>query len=245
MASQGPKLYIGTSGWNYKSWKDTFYSGVKQKQWLEYYTNKFNAVEVNATFYRLLKESTIKGWQERTPEEFYFAVKGSRYTTHTKRLKDSWQSIAQQQKNIDHLGDKLVAVIWQMPGSMQKDMERLQNFCKALNNWEKPRHAVEFRHTSWFDDQVAELLSSYKIAICISDAASWPKWDKVSTDLVYIRLHGNVSTYHSSYSEKELRSWANRILNWLQERRTVHIYFDNTNAGAAPENAIRLKELLS
>ncbi len=244
LSPKSPFLYIGTSGWNYKTWKDTFYAGIKQKEWLEHYAQHFNAVEVNATFYRLLKENVISAWKRRTPENFYFAVKGSRYTTHTKRLTDPYQSIEKQKQNLDPLDYKLSVILWQMPASLEKDMSRLHEFCKALQSWKNKRHAIEFRNTSWFDEEVASLLQEFKLAVCISDAADWPMWDKVSTDLVYIRLHGHIHTYHSSYSEEKLSYWTSRIKNWLEEGLNIHVYFDNTDAGAAPNNALRLKELL-
>lgn len=244
MSFADSELFIGSSGWNYKSWKNDFFQGVVQKKWLEHYSSKFNAVEVNATFYRLLKENVLQGWKDRTPDEFYFAIKGSRYTTHTKRLKDPRESIQKQQENLSPLRDRIKAVLWQLPGSMQKDPERLEGFLQALQTWPEHRHAIEFRHTSWFDSETAGLLQEYNCANCISDAADWPMWDQVTSDLAYVRLHGNTETYVSSYTEQELQKWAERIQSWLQQGKCVHVYFDNTDGTAAPRNALRLKELL-
>ncbi len=244
MSTANPELFIGTSGWNYKSWKDGFFQGVVQKKWLEHYSSKFDAVEVNATFYRLLKENVLQGWQERTPDGFYFSIKGSRYTSHTKRLKDPEESIQKQRENLNLLRDKIKTVIWQLPGSMQKNAERLREFLQALQTWPEHRHVIEFRHTSWFDPETTQLLQEYNCGNCISDAADWPIWDQVTSDLAYVRLHGNTETYVSSYSEEELQKWADRIQSWLQEGKSVHVYFDNTDGGAAPRNAMRLKELL-
>lgn len=239
-----PGLFIGTSGWNYKSWKDEFYAGVKQKEWLEHYARHFNAVEVNATFYRLLRENVLESWENRTPGNFFFAVKGSRYITHTRRLKDPLEPVRKQKDNVSPLQHKIAAVLWQMPASFSMDMQRLKNFAEALQNWPEARHAVEFRHSSWFESEVASLLEKYSIAVCISDSADWPRWDSVSTDLVYVRLHGSTETYRSAYNEEELSEWARKAGNWLDEGRSVHVYFDNTDSLAAPANALRLKEIL-
>lgn len=245
MGATDRNLYIGTSGWNYKAWKDTFFQGVRQKEWLEHYTTRFNAVEVNATFYRLLQDNVLQGWLKRTPEGFCFAVKGSRYISHTKRLKDPLEAVRRQRDNLEPLRDRIGAVVWQMPGNLRKDTERLQRFLQALRSeWAWARHAFEFRDTSWFDEEVAGILGQHNMAVCISDAADWPMWDAVTSDLVYVRLHGNRETYQSEYTEEELGHWAERGRNWLSEGRTVHFYFDNTDAGAAPHNGLRLRELL-
>ncbi len=239
------ELYIGTSGWNYKEWKDLFYQGVAQKRWLEHYASKFRAVEINATFYRLLKEETVKKWAERTPTNFVFTAKGSRYTTHTKRLKDPAAAIGKQKQNLTPLQNKLRAVFWQLPANLSKDMNRLQDLARALDSWPEVRHAVEFRDTSWFDSETAACLSEHNLAACISDAADWPRWDQVTADLVYIRLHGNRDTYQSAYTREELQDWAQSICTWVDEGREVHVYFDNTEAGAAVDNAFELCSLLS
>ena len=239
-----PGLYIGTSGWNYKEWKNTLYQGVPQKRWLEQYSSRFQAVEVNATFYRLLKESTVKQWAQRTPDGFVFAAKGSRYTTHTKKLKEPEASIAKQKHNLEPLQNKLRAVCWQLPASLHKDMHRLQALARSLDNWPETRHVLEFRDPSWFDQETADCLAAHNLGSSISDAADWPRWDQVTTDLVYIRLHGNRTTYQSEYSTEELRNWAESIRAWLDEGREVHVYLDNTDSGAAVQNALELRSLL-
>lgn len=245
MSKDNKNIFLGTSGWNYKDWKNDFYSGVKQKNWLEFYASIFNAVEVNATFYRLLKDTTVSGWFDKTPADFSFAVKGSRYVTHTKRLNDPLEAVEKQKDNLSPLGKKLRAVIWQMPASFQKNLERLNIFCQALqNSWPEPDHAFEFRHTSWFDSEVENILSDYQLGICISDAADWPCWEKVSSNPVYIRLHGHTQTYRSFYTEPELQDWSQKITDWHDQGYRVHIYFDNTDSGAAWKNAMRLQEIV-
>ncbi|MFO8166122.1 MAG: DUF72 domain-containing protein [Desulfatiglandales bacterium] len=244
MTETMPELFIGTSGWNYKAWKADFFAGVVQKKWLEHYTKYFNAVEVNATFYRLLQENIISSWKTRTPDDFFFSIKGSRYTTHTKRLKDPLQAVQKQKNNVWPLQHKIPAVLWQLPASFSVDMDRLRDFAGALQSWQEVRHALEFRDSSWFVPEVASLLEDCSLAVCISDAADWPRWDAVSTNMVYVRLHGRPQTYQSAYSDDELAQWARKVKAWRHEGRIVHVYFDNTDGPAAPKNAIRLKEIL-
>lgn len=245
MAPDKPNLYIGTSGWNYKVWKEGFYKGVKQKEWLQYYASRFNSVEVNATFYRLLKESTVAGWHEKTPEGFYFAVKGSRYITHTKKLNPQPDSVAKQRDNLQPLEEKISAVIWQLPSSLEKDLELLEDFGDRLEDWPEVNHVLEFRDQSWFDRETAELLDKLNLGNCISDAGKWPRWDQVTGGLAYLRLHGRPETYSSKYSDQELEEWAAWIRDWLAAGKTVHVYFDNTDAGAAVDNALKLREMLT
>ncbi len=138
------------------------------------------------------------------------------------------------------MGDKLAAVIWQLPERFYKNLERLEGFARALKSWRAVRHAIEFRHDSWFDDEVAACLHAHRLAVCQSDAADWPRWDAVTTDMAYIRLHGHTATYASSYSARELGQWARRIRRWLKQGCDVHVYFDNDARGAAPRNALEL-----
>src|SRR6056297_1684231 len=167
-------VFIGTSGWNYKEWKETFYSKVAQKRWLEHYASVFDSVEVNASFYRLLQEKTLDQWMHRTPKDFVFAVKGSRYTTHTKRLKDPDSAVSKQKQNLKPMQKKLWAVCWQLPASLSKDTARLKTFAQALDHWPEVGHAIEFRDASWFDQETADCLADHSLAACISDAADWP-----------------------------------------------------------------------
>jgi len=244
MTEQSSNLYIGTSGWNYKAWKDTFYQGVKQKEWLQHYATMFNAVEVNATFYRLLKESTVEGWDRKTPEGFFFAVKGSRYISHTKKLRPDPDSVVKQRDNLSPLKDKIKAVIWQAPASLHKDIETLREIGSRLKEWPGVSHVLEFRHESWFDEQTAQTMHDFNLGNCISDAGKWPRWDRVTGDTAYVRLHGSPDTYVSSYSQQELGEWAEKARAWLDQGKAVHVYFDNTDQGAAAEDALSLQAML-
>ena len=238
------KAYIGTSGWNYKSWRNDFYCDTPQKQWLRFCAEHFSSIEVNSTFYRLQEKSTFKKWRDQTPEEFSFAIKGHRYVTHNKKLLDVEQSEIRCRELASPLGKRLAAVVWQLPAFLKKDIERLEKFLRNLRHWKSTRHAIEFRDKSWFDDEVAECLERHAVAICMSDAPDWPMWDRVTTDVVYIRLHGHTRKYASSYSKPALRKWATRTRRWLEENRAVHVYFDNDAEGAAPRNALTLLEML-
>jgi uncharacterized protein YecE (DUF72 family) len=238
------KAYIGTSGWNYKSWRHSFYGDRPQKQWLRFCAERFTGIEVNGTFYRLQEKSTFKKWRDETPEEFAFAIKGHRYVTHNKKLLDVAEPVIRCRESASPLGKRLVAVVWQLPAFLKKDIERLEKFLRNLRHWKSTRHAIEFRHKSWFDDEVADRLRRHAIAVCMSDAPDWPMWEEVTTDVVYVRLHGHTRKYASSYSEPALRKWASRVQRWLQENCDVHVYFDNDAEGAAPRNALRLLEML-
>ncbi|UCH52979.1 MAG: DUF72 domain-containing protein, partial [Pseudomonadota bacterium] len=142
------------------------------------------------------------------------------------------------------LGDKLATVLWQMPPNFHKHLDRLKGFLRALRRWSQPRHAIEFRHESWFDDEVADCLRTYHVAICQSDAADWPLWDAVIADMVYVRLHGHEATYASGYTDLRLRAWARKIRLWQRQRNDVHVYFDNDAFGHAPQDALRLIEMV-
>jgi uncharacterized protein YecE (DUF72 family) len=238
------KAYIGTSGWNYKSWRDGFYGDTPQRQWLRYCAERFTGIEVNGTFYRLQEKSTFKKWREQTPEGFPFAIKGHRYVTHNKKLIDVEEPVIRCRDTASPLGNRLAAVIWQLPASSRKNIERLSKFVKILRHWKRTRHTIEFRHKSWFDEEVKNCLSEHAVAVCMSDAPDWPMWEEVTTDLVYIRLHGHTRKYASSYSKPALREWATRIRRWRKENRDVHVYFDNDAEGAAPQNALTLLEVL-
>jgi uncharacterized protein YecE (DUF72 family) len=238
------RLYVGTSGWDYPHWKESFYAGAPRKDWLRLYATKFGALEVNATFYHLLPRTTFGRWRDETPASFRFCIKGNRFLTHNKKLKDPEKSIALERDRASALGAKLAVVLWQTPRTLRKDLGRLRGFAQALVSWPEPRHALELRHEDWFTPDVADCLAEHRLAACLSDAADWPLWEAVTTDLVYVRLHGHEVTYASAYTAAQLRGWARRTRAWLDEGREVHVYFDNDARGRAPEDARRLLELL-
>lgn len=238
------QLEIGTSGWGYEHWMDCFYQGEPRKNWLRFYADNFSSVEINASFYRLQTTDTFHNWYSQTPENFRFALKANRFLTHYKKLLDPLNSILIEKDHAKVLGKKLSAVLWQLPGSFKKNSARLKTFIEALRQWPEVPHAIEFRHPTWFDDETESCLVHEGIAVCQSDSADWPSWDAVTSELIYIRLHGHDSTYASFYSDNELSVWSHRIQQWLLEGRDVSVYFDNDAHCAAPKNAMLLQHLM-
>lgn len=234
-------IRIGTSGWNYGPWRDRFYAGVPRDRWLAYYATQFNAVELNGSFYRMLRPSTYAAWRDATPETFRFAIKGHRLVTHINRLKDAAAPVMRQRESAATLGPRLAAVLWQLPRSMRKDAARLGAFLTTLSVWPDVQHVMEFRHESWFDTETSCLLTTHGVASAISDSDRWPRWDAITADLAYIRLHGRPHCYLSPYPPDTIAEWAARIARWHCEGRDIHIYFDNTMEGAAAEDAWRLR----
>jgi uncharacterized protein YecE (DUF72 family) len=239
------RLLIGTSGWNYGPWKDGLYAGVPRRDWLSHYASRFNAVEVNASFYRAVRPSTYGAWRDATPEAFRFAIKGHRIVTHVNRLAEATEPVIRQRDSAAALGDRLAAVLWQLPRSVGKNADQLRKFLVTLHRWPGVRHVMEFRHPSWFDAETADLLAAHETASAISDADRWPLWDAVTTDLVYVRLHGRPHCYLSPYLPDAVAEWAARIRSWRAEGRAVHVFFDNTMQGAAVDNAGALRALLA
>jgi len=239
------RAFIGTSGWIYGSWRDDFYEGRPAREWLGLCAGRFTAIEINATHYRLQSVQTFRRWRDETPPAFRFALKAHRYLTHSKKLKDPLLPIRLERSRAAGLGGKLAVVLWQLPQNFRRNLERLAGFVRTLRAWRRVRHAIEFRHPSWFDADVAACLAAHRVAVCQSDAADWPLWDAVTTDLVYVRLHGHELTYASNYSEAALRAWARKARRWTAEGRDVHVYFDNDAYGHAPRNAARLIALMS
>lgn len=239
------EFYVGTSGWNYAAWAGGFYAGVPRSRWLAHYARRFNAVEINASFYREVRAETYRRWIAQTPAGFRFAVKAHRYLTHVKRLDFDEASLARQREGAAALGERLAAVLWQLPRSLRRDDSRLEGFLARLALWPHARHAVEFRHRSWFVPEVAERLAARGVAICQSDAADWPLWDAVSSDLVYLRLHGHRATYRSRYGAAEIAAWAAKAARWWREGRAILAFFDNTDAGGAPADAAVLVAALA
>lgn len=215
-----------------------------QKDRLAFYAGNFTTVEVNSSFYRLQQRSTLEKWYDQTPAHFRFALKANRYLTHNKKLLDPEKSILIEKDHAMPLKEKLAVVLWQLPKTLTPDLPRLSIFIQALRRWSEVRHAIEFRHSSWFTDDTAEYLSEAGIAACLSDAGDWPLWDRITTDLVYLRLHGNPHTYASRYTPETLCHWAVRIRSWLCQQKQVYVYFDNDAECAAPDNARDLQEFL-
>jgi uncharacterized protein YecE (DUF72 family) len=238
---KGISIRIGTSGWTYKHWEGLFYPFKWPKsKWLEYYIEHFDTVELNATFYRLPNHTTFENWKSRTPDNFLWSVKSSKFITHIKKLKNPVDSLVRFYGATTGLGEKLGIVLFQLPPNLAFDENVFMDFCMSLAS--NARHTLEVRHPSWINDQVFSILREFNIALCIADTAGrYPFCEEITADFIYIRLHGSHKLYASRYSEEELQTWAEKVNVW---NRNTFIYFDNDFEGNAVHNAKRLKEIL-
>jgi uncharacterized protein YecE (DUF72 family) len=239
-------IRIGVSGWTYKGWRGEFYPrGVPQKRELSYAASIFNALEINGTFYGLQTPQSFKTWAAAVPEDFTFAVKGSRYISHMLRLRDPKTPLANFFASGPlALGPKLGPVLWQFPPNFKFDAERLEAFFALLpkttaaaaqlgrrhderlraraylrgGSPQPLRHAMEIRHDSFRDPAFIRLLRKYRIALVCADTVDWPRLMDLTADFVYCRLHGSVELYNSGYTDSELDTWAKRIRAWSSGR---------------------------
>jgi uncharacterized protein YecE (DUF72 family) len=236
--------WIGTSGWVYPNWREHLYGGASVRRWLEIASRTFSALEINGSFYTQIRPETYARWRRETPDGFRFALKGHRFVTHYKRLRDAADSVVRLRDQARGLGDKLAAVVWQLPARFEASVPRLDDFLRALEGWPDARHALELRHRSWFVPAVADRLRAARVAVCLSDAPDFPMWREVTTDLVYVRLHGHTRKYASQYSAASLARWAEDTRRWVAEGRDVHVYFDNDGEGHAVHDALMLRALV-
>ncbi|MGY5850183.1 DUF72 domain-containing protein [Salegentibacter sp. F14] len=233
------KVHIGCSGWNYRGWKGQFYpEQLPQKQWLQYYSGIFNTVEINSTFYRFPRDSTLIKWKETVPDAFKITLKGSRYITHMKKLHDVEQSLEKFYNAAYLLGDKKSCILWQLPPGLHRNDEKLESFCKLLNP--DFTNVIEFRHHSWFDHQVYRLLSKYNLVFCAISSPVFPEELIVTGKIAYIRFHGKGKKWYDyDYSREELLSWYKKIIH--SDIDEVYAYFNNDLGASAPENARMLR----
>jgi uncharacterized protein YecE (DUF72 family) len=241
---------IGTSGYNYPHWWNGvfFPSDLPQKKWLPYYAHYFATVELNVSFYRLPTREAFEGWYQRTPKSFLFAVKGSRFITHVKRLKECRELLSSLLDRASELKEKLGAMLWQLPPRFDFQKERLEEFCVLLSTLPRSKtlhHTFEFRDPSWFCQEAFRLLEEFNFSFCIAHGSGLPFVEAVTSDLVYLRLHGGEVLYGSNYSDQELKQWAEKITGWREKGKTVFVYFNNDAFGFAVRNAITLKKLIS
>jgi uncharacterized protein YecE (DUF72 family) len=238
------EVRIGCSGWNYDHWRELIYpKGLPQSQWLEHYATLFDTVEVNATFYRLPSVKTVARWVERTPPDFLFAVKMSRYVTHVKRLRELPPSMELFYGRIEPLvhSPKLGPVLWQFPETFRRNDERL---AYALEHLPSGRHCFEFRHASWFAHEVYSLLRERGAALVIGDHPKRPfQTHELTADWTFVRFHYGRRGRGGNYSERELEEWASRIERW-RERIDVYAYLNNDWMGYAVKNGLWLRRRL-
>jgi uncharacterized protein YecE (DUF72 family) len=235
------RCFIGTSGWQYSHWKGIFYPEVlKSADWLSFYAQHLNTIEINVTFYRDVRASTYKKWYSTVPDGFLFSLKMSRFITHIKRLKIESTSMTRFMESASFLQDKLGVILIQLPPGLRYDKGLMQNFLEMLDKGFK--YTIEVRHNTFINDTFFSLLKEKDIALCIADTAGrFPYCEEITAQFVYIRLHGAKRLYASNYSDEELRTWRDRILLWGKE---TFIYFDNDFMGYAVKNAIALKKML-
>lgn len=250
-----PDVRIGISGWTYPPWRGVFYPpDLVQRRELEYASRKLRTIEINGSFYSLQRPSGYLKWAEETPEDFVFAVKGSRFITHMKKLKDVRVPLANFfASGVLRLGTKLGPILWQFPPQVRYSAERFEPFLELLprshadaarlaeeNSIAKPdrvwteavhaapvRHAFEIRHDSFLEPEFVELLRAHGAAFVFADSAGeWPYAEDVTADFAYVRLHGAKQLYASGYTDDELEWWAERIRRWKR--------------GAEPRDAVRV-----
>lgn len=262
---------IGISGWRYPPWRGVFYpKGLAQKNELHFASRVLRSVEINGSFYSLQRPSSYACWRDDTPDDFLFAVKGGRFITHNKKLRDCAGPLANFfASGVLALEEKLGPVLWQLPPQLGFDAERLEAFFAILPRstfaaaelarrhdhrlkhgaylepqYDRPiRHAIEVRHETFLDPAFPRLLRKHGVAMCIADTAGkWPFLEDVTADFVYVRLHGEKKLYVSGYGRESLDAWAAKIRRWSTGRRArdVYVYFDNDVKVRAPYDAINL-----
>ncbi len=238
------RCFIGTSGWSYDHWGGVFYPpDLKTADRLAFYINHFNSVEINNTFYHLPTPSAFKSWKKIVPKNFIYALKGSRFITHMKKLKDPKEPLELFLERARLLKDNLGPILFQLPPHWRCNTERLKEFVKLLPS--NMRFAFEFREPSWFNKEVYDILRENNIALCIYHMPEFESPIEVTAKFVYIRFHGTDFLYSGRYSKKELLKWADLINGYIREGKDVYVYFNNDANGYAVINANELMENVS
>ncbi len=239
------RFWVGTSGWSYANWRGSFYpAGLKPGDWLGYYAGILHSVELNASFYRLPQEKTLRAWVDKTPDGFLFSVKAWRAITHFRRLAGCREQLQAMLARLDLLGDKCGPILFQLPPRFAVDLPRLDAFLDQLPA--ERRYAFEFRDPFWHTAAVYDALARHNAAFCPFELAELTGPRIVTADFVYVRLHGHRVRYHGAYGEASLADWVEWLELRLTEGRDVYVYFDNTDeADHAVRDARRLEALLA
>jgi len=237
-------IRIGTSGWHYDHWVGPFYpDGTKAAAFLALYAEQFAAAEINNTVYQLPSADTLAHWRDTVAGDFAFTAKASRYITHMKKLKDPATSTARFFERIAALEPKLGPLLFQLPPRWRLDLGRLEAFLAALPA--RHRYVFEFRDESWWTDAVYAALARHGAAFCPFELADRRAPSPVTTDFVYVRLHGPAGAYQGSYDDAALAGWARQLRAWREAGLDAWVFFDNDEAGHAPANAARLYALVA
>jgi len=235
--------FIGTSGWHYDHWRDRFYpEKLTKAKWLEFYASHFTTVELNNTFYRLPSEAAFVNWRDSSPANFAFAVKVSRFITHIKRLKNTEEAVEKFVTAAKILGEKLGPLLYQLPPNMRRNDGVLESFLSTLPRG--MRHVFEFRHESWLNEDVFDVLHKYNIGFCVFDMPEVSCPLVATADFAYVRFHGSTGLYESCYSDEELADWAKKLANLAASLKAVYIYFNNDAEAFAVKNATTLRGYL-
>ena len=238
-----PEYYVGTSGWHYDHWRGLFYpENLAKPKWLGFYAAHFTTVELNNSFYHLPSEAAFTNWRKLSPEGFVFAVKVSRFITHIKRLRNAEEPLNNFLSRADFLQNKLGPLLYQLPPNMKRNDEALEAFISILPC--QYRHVFEFRHESWLNDGVFNILRRHDVGLCVFDMPDLKCPLVATADFAYIRFHGSIGLYSSCYGEEELSDWAKKIVQSGQKLKTVYIYFNNDAETYAVRNAQALSQML-
>lgn len=231
-------IYIGTSGWYYDHWENVLYPpGTPKPERFLIYQQKFNTVEINATFYRIPFPNVVKGWYRKSSADFKFVAKANRQITHRNKLVDTEPFLERFLASISELKEKLANILFQLPPSLTFDPQLLENFLKILP--QNYKYSFEFRHASWEQDETYRLLRNYDVSYCIVSRKNYPFNEIVTSDIVYYRLHGPEAMCASSYSDEWLFKLAQKISSY---EKTVFVFFNNDVGGHAVRNAELLKK---
>jgi uncharacterized protein YecE (DUF72 family) len=240
------RFWIGTSGWNYKHWKEVFYpKELPARRWFRFYAGHFPTVEINYSHYREPSEKSWDAWREEAPGGFRFAVKAHRYLTHLRRLKEPEEPLARVIKGARRLGDRLGPILYQFPPNFQRTEEmaaRLHSFLRMLPG--DLMHAFEFRHDSWYGEETLGRLRRHGAAFCCFQRGSQESPLAVTAGFAYMRFHGSEARYHGNYTDQMLREWAGRLRRLSSDAREMFVYFNNDPEGFAVANALKLADLL-
>ena len=236
--------YIGTSGWQYRHWRHTFYpKGVAQKNWLEFFCERFQIVELNNSFYSLPKEETFAKWRERTPDDFIMAAKMSRYLTHIKKLQEPQEPIERFFSRARALGDKLGPVLLQLPPTLKADPVALDETLSLMPD--DVRTVVEFRHGSWWTDEIRSLLEKHNAANCLADRGAKPVTELwKTTDWTFVRFHAGLASPQPCYRKKTLEEWVERLQEQWTPNDDIYVFFNNDPRACALRDAIWFKGLI-